>query len=307
MEIFKNNNIFSIDSVNQVHKMLGCEPPKHPLISFIRFSEVNISKDVVFEKSNVNFYIISLKSAKGKMRYGRNYYDFEEGTLLFSSPNQVLYPDHLIDDFQNEEGWSLIFHPDLLYGTNLGNIIHQYHYFSYEVNEALHISKSEEKKIKECISNIVEEYSQNLDGHSQELIVSNLELLLNYCKRFYNRQFLTRIKQNRCVVTQVEQLLKEYFNSEKPAILGLPTVRYCAQEVKLSPNYLSDLLKKETGKSTKEHIDYFLINKAKKMLLSTSLTINEIAYGLGFEEPKSFSKLFKKREGITPTEYRTIS
>ena len=301
------SNIFTIDSVSQIHQMLGCEPPKHPSISYMPFSEMNIPKDAVFEKVNVNFYIISLKSAKGKMRYGRNYYDFEEGTLLFTSPNQVLYPDHLMDDFQDEEGWSLIVHPDLLFGTDLGNRMYEYHYFSYEVNEALHLSESEQQKIKACISNIVEEYSNNLDGHSQELIVSNLELLLNYCKRFYNRQFLTRTKQNKSIVTQIEQLLKDYFNSEKPAVLGLPTVKYCAQEVNLSPNYLSDLLKKETGKNTKQHIDFYLISKAKKTLLSTSLTINEIAYDLGFEQPKSFSKLFKKKEGISPNAFRKMN
>lgn len=298
------SNIYTINSVSQVHQMIGCTPPKHPHISFIPFSEMNIPKDAVFEKTNVNFYIISLKSTKGKMRYGRNYYDFEEGTLLFSSPNQVLYPDHLMNDFQDEEGWSLIFHPDLLFGTDLGNKMHQYHFFSYDTNEALHLSESEQKKIKECISNIVEEYNQNLDGHSQELIVSNLELLLNYCKRFYNRQFLTRTKQNKDIVIKIELLLKDYFNSDKPSVFGLPTVKYCAKEVNLSPNYLSDLLKKETGKNTKEHIDYYLISKAKKMLLSTSLTINEIAYDLGFEQPKSFSKLFKKREGISPNAFR---
>lgn len=298
------SNIFTIDSLSQIHQILGCEPPKHPSISFIPFSEMNIPKDAIFGKVNVNFYIISLKSAKGKMRYGRNYYDFEEGTLLFTSPNQVLSPDHVMGDFLDEEGWSLIVHPDLLFGTDLGNKMYQYHYFSYEVNEALHFSESEQQKIKECILNIVEEYSQNLDGHSHELIVSNLELLLNYCKRFYDRQFLTRTKQNKGVVVKIEQLLKEYFNSEKPKVIGLPTVKYCAEEVNLSPNYLSDLLKKETGKNTKEHIDYYLINKAKKMLLGSSLNINEIAYNLGFEQPKSFSKLFKKREGINPKEYR---
>ncbi|MEC3908113.1 helix-turn-helix domain-containing protein [Tamlana sp. 2201CG12-4] len=301
------SNIFTIDSISQVHSMLGCEPPKHPSITFLRFSEMNIPEDAVFERANVNFYIISLKSAKGKMRYGRHYYDFEAGTLLFSSPNQVLYPDHLLNDFQDEAGWSLIFHPDLLFGTDLGNKIHQYHYFSYEVHEALHLSESEQQKINDCISNIVEEYSQNLDGHSRELIVSNLELLLNYCKRFYKRQFLTRTKQNKGVVTQIEKLLTAYFDSEKPAVLGLPSVKYCAQQVNLSPNYLSDLLKKETGKNTKEHIDYYLVNKAKKMLLSTSLTINEIAYDLGFEQPKSFSKLFKKKEGISPNAFRKIN
>ncbi len=256
-------HILSIESISQVHAMLGCAPPKHPLISYLPFSEMNFPKGDTFTKTHVGFYTVSLKSAKGKMRYGRNFYDFEEGTLLFSSPNQVLYPDHLIDDFNNEKGWTLLFHPDLLFGTDMGNKINHYGFFAYDVNEALHLSEEELQKVEECNINIVDEYNNNQDEHSQELIVSNLELLLNYCKRFYSRQFLTRKKQNSDVVSKIECLLRSYFDSEKPSLLGLPTVKYCAAQVHLSPNYLSDLLKKETGKNTKDHIDYFLISKAK--------------------------------------------
>ncbi len=268
------NSIVTINSISQLHKMLGCKSPKHPLISFLKFSEMNILKDTVFEKSSVNFYIISLKSSKGNMRYGRNYNDFKEGTLLCSSPNQILSADHLADDFRNEEGWSLIFHPDLLIGTNLEVKMHEYHYFSYEVNEALHVSETELHKIKKCISNIIDEYSQNLDAQSQELIVSNLELLLNYCNRFYSRQFLTHIKNNKGIVIEITQLLKEYFNSDKPTILGLPSVKYCAEQVHLSSNYLSDLLRKETGKNTQEHIHLIVIEESKNLLLYTNKTIN---------------------------------
>lgn len=298
--------IFHIKSISHLHEMIGKEKPKHPGISFIPFNAMEITKDMPFDGVNVEFYIISFKTIAGQLKYGRGHYDFEEGTMTFTAPNQILHSSHLISDMKDVEGWSLFFHPDLLFGTDLGRKINKYQYFTYEANEALHLSDSEKKKILECISNITEEYKQNLDGHSQELIVSNLELLLNYCKRFYDRQFYTRSKQNIGVVTQIEQLLRDYFDSDKPHLIGLPTVKFCANQVNLSPNYLSDLLKKETGKNTKEHIDYYLINKAKKMLLGTSLNINEIAYDLGFEQPKSFTRLFKRKEGISPNSFRKM-
>ncbi len=297
-------NFLRIQSISQLHQLISKSKPKHSTISFMKFDEMDVSMEMPFDGVNMEFYVISFKTTSGKLKYGRNYYDFEEGTMTFTAPNQVLYPSHLISDMDGVEGWSLFFHPDLLFGTDLSTKMNQYHYFTYDVNEALHLSDTEKQKIKGCLSNIVEEYSQNFDGHSQELIVSNLELLLNYCKQFYSRQFLTRIKQNKGIVVQIEQLLKTYFNSDKPNILGLPTVKYCAEQVNLSPNYLSDLLRKETGKNTKEHIDYYLIFEAKKKLLGTALTINEIAYDLGFEQPKSFSKLFKKKEGISPNIFR---
>lgn len=298
-------NFLSIKSISQLHQFIGLDKPKHPAISFIPFKDINLPvEEFPYDGVNVEFYTISFKTLSGQIKYGRNYYDFEEGTMIFSSPNQVLFPSHLVEDMNDVDGWSLFFHPDVLYGTELGDKIHAYHYFSYEVNEALHLSEMERQKIKECIRNIIEEYSQNIDQHTQELIVSNLKLLLDYCKRFYDRQFYTRTKENKGVVTKIENILNTYYSSDKPATLGLPTVKYCAQQVNLSPNYLSDLLKKETGKNTKEHIDYYLIHQAKKLLLGTSLNISEIAYDLGFEQPKSFSKLFKKREGKSPKEYR---
>ncbi|UTW62834.1 helix-turn-helix domain-containing protein [bacterium SCSIO 12741] len=297
-------NIVHIQSISQLHKFMGHSKPMHPAVSFVRFSEMNVPKDLTFEKASAEFYIISLKTMPGQLKYGRNYYDFEEGTLTFSAPNQVMYPSHLMADIEDVEGWSLFFHPDILFGTQLGKTIHDYSFFSYDVNEALHLSDAERQKIEDCIQNIVDEYNQNLDRHSQELIVSNLELLLNYCHRFYDRQFFTRKKQNHGVVSEIESLLSSYFNSEAPLSKGLPSVKYCADHVNLSPNYLSDLLKKETGKSTKEHIDYFLIDKAKNLLLNSELNISEIAYELGFEQPKSFSNLFKKKTGVSPKEFR---
>jgi AraC-like DNA-binding protein len=298
------SNIIHITSLSQLHKILGCAAPNHPSISFVKFSEMDFTTDMDFEGASNECFTISLKSSSGQLKYGRNYYDFDEGTLIFSAPNQIIYPSHLMSDFNAEDGWSLFFHPDLLFGTPLGNKINDYNFFSYDVNEALHISDNEKRKINECVQNIVDEYSQNLDLHSQQLIVSNLELLLNYCKRFYDRQFITRKKHNSAIINELEKLLKNYFDSDKPLKLGLPTVKYCAEQVNLSPNYLSDLLKKETGKNTKEHIDFYLILKAKNLLLSGVKTISEIAYALGFEQPKSFSKLFKKRTGVTPKEFK---
>lgn len=286
---------YTVESISELHRFFGIDPPKHPAISVINFSEMRVQEQIEFKGASTSFFIISLKSFDGSMKYGRNYYDFEEGTLTFTGPNQIMYPSHLQSDLTTMDGWSLIFHPDIFYGTTLANKIDDYTFFSYESDEALHLSIDERKKIKECVSNIIEEYSQNMDNHSQELIISNLELLLNYCKRFYDRQFLTRKKHNTSVVSEIEKLLKNYFDSDEPLAHGLPTVKYCADHVNLSPNYLSDLLKKETGKNTKEHIDYYLLNKAKSQLLGTNMNINEIAYALGFEDPKSFSKFFKKK------------
>ena len=242
-------NFLHIKSISQLHQFIGKEKPKHPAISFIRFSDMEFTVDEFpFDGVHVEFYVISFKTTSGKLKYGRNYYDFEEGTMTFTAPNQVLFPSHLIEDMHDTDGWSLFFHPDLVFGTELGHKVNDYHYFSYDVNEALHLSDTEQQRIHECTRNIVAEYSQNMDQHTQELIVSNLKLLLDYCRRFYDRQFYTRTKQNKGVVTQIEQVLKTYFNSEKPAILGLPTVKYCAEQVNLSPNYLSDLLKRKLVK-----------------------------------------------------------
>lgn len=298
-------NTINIKSISDLHRILGCAPPKHPSISFIRFSEMEVPDIADFGTIiSTHFYIISLKTIAGKIKYGRNHYDFEEGTMMFTAPNQVLHPENLINDVKDVDGWSLFIQPELFHGTHLGQEIDSYSYFNYETNEALHLSIEEKEKITTTIQNIVSEYSQNLDQHSNSLILSNLEVLLNYCKRFYDRQFYTRSSNNKGIVLKVEKLLKAYFQSEKPHVLGLPTVKYCAEQLHLSPNYLSDLLKKETGKNTKEHIDYYLLEKAKNLLLSNELNIKEIAYDLGFESPKSFSKLFKKKLGVTPSTYR---
>lgn len=298
------SDIFKIESISQLHKILGCSPPLHPGISWIKFSDMDISLNSDTTTTLANFYVISLKTAAGKMRYGRNFYDFEEGSLIFTAPNQIVNPTHLAEDLLDQEGWSLFIHPELLYSSDLGNKMPNYSFFSYDTNEALHLSEKEKRKILESIQNIYDEYAQNMDNHSQELILSNLELLLNYCKRFYDRQFMTRKKQNIDVLTKIDNLLRNYFNSDQPVLSGLPTVKFCAEQMHLSANYLSDLLKKETGKSTKEHIDYFLLETAKKRLLNSTMNISEIAFELGFENGKSLGKLFKKKLGITPNQFR---
>ncbi|BDD04133.1 helix-turn-helix domain-containing protein [Aureibacter tunicatorum] len=298
--------IYHIKSISELHRMLGCSPPRHPSISLVKFLDMKLNeKDIDFKGATVDFYVISMKNSSGQIKYGKGYYDFEEGTMLFAAPNQIMYPSHLSSEVLDSEGWSLFVHPDLLYGTDLGKKMGEYSFFSYDTDEALHLSEIEKIKILSCVNNIVEEYNQNIDAHSKHLIVSNLELLLNYCRRFYDRQFLTRGKQNKSVVVRIERLLIDYFNSEKPLNLGLPTVKYCAEEIGLSPNYLSDLLKKETGKNTKEHIDYYLLERGKNLLLSSDQNISQVAYDLGFEDPKSFSKLFKKKVGVTPNDFRS--
>jgi AraC-like DNA-binding protein len=205
-----------------------------------------------------------------------------------------------------DEGWALFVHPDLFHGTDLGQKIHQYSFFNYEVNEALHISEDEQSILKDCTARIQREYSQNIDKHSQGLIVNNIELLLNYCTRFYDRQFFTRAKVSTDTVQQFEKLLKDYFSSDTLIETGLPTVTWFASRLNLSPNYLTDLLQKFTGKTTLEHIHLELIDRARSLLWSTDASISEIAYKLGFEHPSHFTRLFRSKTGKSPSEYRLL-
>ncbi|HWZ02476.1 MAG TPA: helix-turn-helix domain-containing protein [Mucilaginibacter sp.] len=293
-----------LQSISDLHKLVEYVPPKHPLVSVIDHADFykRRPKEDVFYR--FGFYTISCKKFEGLLKYGRGHYDFSEGSLLFTAPGQVLSPG---PDVIVEEGWALFFHPDLIYGTDLGKKIHQYSFFNYETNEALHISEEEKLIIKDCVAKIEREYSQNIDKHSQGLIVSNIELLLNYCSRFYDRQFYTRAKVNSDVVQQFEKLLKDYFSQTTLIETGLPNVKYFASRLNLSPNYLSDLLSKFTGKTTQEHIHLELIDKAKSLLWGTNDSISEIAYGLGFEHPSHFTKIFKSKTGKSPSEYRQVN
>jgi AraC-like DNA-binding protein len=293
-----------LQSISDLHKLVKYAPPKHPLISVIDHADFYAKRPKEDAVYRFGFYTISCKKFEGLLKYGKGYYDFSEGSLLFTAPGQTITPG---PDVTVDEGWALFFHPDLIYGTDLGKKIHQYSFFNYEANEALHISEEEKLTIKDCVAKIEREYSQNIDKHSQGLIVSNIELLLNYCNRFYDRQFYTRAKVNSDVVQQFEKLLKDYFSQVTLIETGLPNVKYFASRLNLSPNYLSDLLNKFTGKTTQEHIHLELIDKAKSLLWGTDDSISEIAYELGFEHPSHFTKIFKSKTGKSPSQYRHLN
>ena len=297
------DEVLRVKSITQLHDILGFDKPKHPLISVMDVKDLQHDPELVGVKWAADFYLISMKERDCGMTYGRNYYDFEEGTMIFTAPGQVLSSTNDSKPEDNK-GWMLFFHPDLIRKTSLGEQIDDYSFFSYEANEALHLSDQEKKIIYDCVRNIELEYNTSIDEHSQGLFVSNLELILNYCNRFYNRQFHTRSTQHKDVVTEFEKHLKNYFKSEDLANLGQPSVQYFAELANLSPNYLSDLLKKETGKNIKEYINEAVIHHAKTLLLNSSQSISQIAYELGFNYPHYFSRMFKAQTGFTPAKYR---
>ena len=241
-----------------------------------------------------------------KLDTGENTYDFEEGTLAFIKPGQVISAAEG-GDHSEAEGYLIMFHPDLIRKSALSDLIDQYAFFNYEVHEALHISDLEKQTLHDIIKKIQVEIGLNIDKHSQALIISNLELFLGYCTRYYDRQFYTRTNLNQDLVTKFEGVLKTYYNEGKQSDFGLPTVSFCATELNMSANYLGDLLKKETGKNTQEHIQDFVVNKAKNKLLGTTSSLSEIAFDLGFEYPQHFSKVFKKKTGQTPSAYRQLN
>ena len=304
-------DILNIASISQFHELLGLDSPEHPLISFITDEETkNLAEldDALFDiRFSSDLYTVMYKDKiSGSMGYGRNSYDYQEGTLVFGSPGQV-FTSPKKEDIAGKEGWTLLFHPDLLLRSDLADKMDTYTYFSYEVNEALHLSSKEEALIFQVIDQVKLEYSQNLDKHSQNLIISNLALFLNYCMRFYDRQFITRENFNSDFVIQFESELKSYFKSDQLREYGLPTAAYFGASLHMSPNYLTDLLKKETGKGIKEHIDGYVVQQAKTILLNSSRSVSEVAYALGFEYPQSFTRLFKKKTGVSPAEYRNLN
>jgi AraC-like DNA-binding protein len=300
------NEIVKIENISQLYDMMYQEKPLHPLIGIIDFSKYNIG-DYNQMKVSLGFYSIMYKNfCPGIMRYGRNYYDFQEGTLTFTAPNQVIVIDDL-EDTDDVSGWALIFHPDLIRGTSLSTKMKEYNFFSYDLHEALHVSDLELRRLNDIVKDIENELKQNIDKHSKALVVSSIELLLNYCNRYYDRQFITRTVKNKDIITDFEKLLTDYFESDEVQNSGFPSIKYFAEQLHLSPNYLSDLLKKETGKNGTEHIQYHVIELAKNRLLSSSVSVNEIAYDLGFGYPQYFSKMFKKNTGMTPVEYRKLN
>tara|TARA_R110002049_G_scaffold24009_1_gene85276 strand:+ start:4815 stop:5810 length:996 start_codon:yes stop_codon:yes gene_type:complete len=303
--ITKMKEIITINSIADIHNIYGLESPKHPLISIIRASKNLDNIDFENYKFALNLYHISLKDncAFTISNYGRNSYDYQEGSMIFVAPNQVLeFERQNINT--NDTGWSIVFHPDLIRKSELGKRIDQFSFFEYASNEALHLSEEERQTITEISEKIENEFSRNIDAHSQTLIISNLELLLNYCVRFYDRQFYTRTNLNQDIASQFQKLLKAYYNENKQAEFGIPSVKYCGEAMHMSPKYLSDLLKKETGQSTQDHIHKYIIEKAKNRLLNSKESASEIAYSLGFEYPQYFSKIFKKKTTMSPNEYR---
>ncbi|MDX2164545.1 MAG: helix-turn-helix transcriptional regulator [Gammaproteobacteria bacterium] len=279
----------------------------HPLVSVIDLSKV----EEFLEKGtrmSADFYTIMFKNyGTNHLKYGRQSLDFQDGRLICIAPNHILTMEKEIERKDDMLGWGLFFHPDILRGFSLGNKMSDYTFFSYETSEALHLSDKEKQVLYDCVQKIETELQENIDTHSQTIIVSNIELLLNYCTRYYGRQFITRKSSNTKIVSQIEKLLKAYIKADNQKEAGLPTVKYLAEKVHLSPSYLSDLLKKETGMNAQDHIHYFLIDAAKNILVNTDNSVSEIAYSLGFEYPQYFSKLFKQKTGLTPKEYRNLN
>jgi AraC family transcriptional regulator, transcriptional activator of pobA len=297
------DEIIKLESISQYNAMRGIET-FHPLVSVFEFSKMKLIPEAL---AHYGFYCVFLKDAKcGDLKYGCNYYDYQEGTLVFIAPGQVVgigsKPGTTMP-----KGWGLLFHPDLIRGTSLGHNIKEYTFFSYESKEALHLSERERQIVMDCLGKIAYELQRSIDKHSKTLIANNIELLLNYCMRFYDRQFITRKEVNRDILVKFEKLLDNYFQSEITQSAGLPTVKYCAGQLHLSVNYFGDLIKKETGKSAQEHIQLKIMDIAKEKIFDRSKTLTEIAYELGFKHPQHFSRMFKNETGYTPNEYRSLN
>jgi len=290
------------ESLSDMHRVLGLPKPLHPLISLVenKDNKIDLSR---FPKAFIHgFYKISLKTnLKGKLKYGQGYYDFDEGGLLFKAPNQVSARGELN---QNHSGYTVLFHPDFLAGYPLAKKIKQYGFFSYSVHEALHLSDQEKARVISVFKNMQEELSSRIDDFSQDVIISLIELLLNYSNRFYKRQFITRKTTNNNLLQKLEEILDHHFNDENLLKEGIPTVHFLADKLSLSPSYLSDMLRSLTGQNTQQHIHHKLIEKAKEKLSTTSLTVSEIAYALGFGHSQSFSKFFKTKTKLSPLQFR---
>lgn len=295
-----NDPIYKVKSISELHAFAGFEKPKHPFISVVDYSTIDTNLES--GRFACEFYSINYKN-NCSFHYGRDFFDHKEGTLLCTAPDQVIEM-HKTDKQQNVAGWGLFFDPAFIRNTSLGKKIAEYTFFRYDENEALHLSLDETNTLTTILQQIKKEYLTTTDRHSHELLVSNLELLLNYCKRFYERQFITRSNKNKDIITKFEQFLIEYYHSENTKIPGLLSVKFCAEKMNLSPNYFGDLLKNETGKNAQEHIHFHLLDRAKTLLLSTNNSVNEIAFELGFDYPQNLTKLFKNKIGLTPTEFR---
>lgn len=294
-----------LKSITEFHRSRGLPYPEHPLISVIDYSTVQRPDDIGDVNWVFDFYMISLKiGINGKLKYGQQQYDFDEGTMFFITPHQVFRIEETSGSQLEQSGWMLLIHPDFFWNSPLAKSIKKYDFFCYSVNEALFLSKKEEQTINGIIENIQQEYHANIDKFSQNIIISCLDTLLNYSERFYERQFITRKIPHHKILNRLEDLLTTYFKDDDLISKRLPTVQYIADELYVSPNYLSRLLTTIAGQSTQQFIHDKLIEKAKERLSTTDLSISEIAYGLGFEYPQSFTKLFKNKTSLSPLEFR---
>jgi AraC-like DNA-binding protein len=294
------DEILKFETVSQ-YNAFNKNSTLHPLVSVVDLSKAEPRQ---LRRMSYNFYTVFLKEIKcGDLKYGISNYDYEEGTLVFLAPGQVIGSHG--DEYYQPKGFALVFHADFIRGTSLGRHMNEYSFFSYSTNEALHLSERERQIILDCFSKINYELEHAVDKHSKKLIVTNIELFLNYCVRFYDRQFITRENTVKGVLEKFESLLNNFFASDQPQTVGLPSVAWCAGELNLSPNYFGDLIKKETGKSAHEFIQLKLIEVAKERIYDTKKSVSEVAYGLGFKYPQHFSRVFKQLVGMTPQEYRS--
>jgi len=294
-----------LKTISEFHQFRGLPKPEHPLISVVDYSMVKDDPNTTELSWILDFYSISVKrTSNSKIKYGQQEYDFNEGLMFFMAPGQVFSITRDPNSKAKHTGWILLIHPDFLWHTPLAKTIKNYEYFDYSVNEALFLSEKEENVINNIVQNIHQEYHSNIDTFSQNIIISQIETLLNYSERFYQRQFITRKISNHRILSALETLLADYFNHEDLITKGLPSVQDIADQLNLSPSYLTGLLKVLTGQNTQQHIHEKLIGKAKEKLSTTQLSISEIAYELGFEHPQSFSKLFKSKTSLSPLEFR---
>lgn len=296
------DQIINFDTISKYNEFNKNET-KHPLVSIVDFSKADPRHGGF--KALFGFYTVFLKDVKcGDLAYGKNTYDYQEGTLVFLGPGQVLAAAYSEEAYQ-PKGWGLIFHPDLIAGTSLGRHIHDYSFFGYEIREALHLSERERSIVLDSFSKIDFELEHGIDKHSKKLIIANIILFLDYCTRFYDRQFITRDNVHKGILERFEAILSSYFNSDKPATIGLPSVAYCAEELNLSSNYFGDLIKKETGITAQEFIHTKIINIAKERIFDVNKSVNQVALEMGFKYPQHFTRLFKQKVGISPNEYRS--
>jgi AraC-like DNA-binding protein len=297
--------IIALKTITEFHRSRGLPPPQHPLVSIVNYADVHLPADAIGASWVYDFYSIAIKrNLNAKMHYGQKEYDFDEGVMFFIAPGQVFSVSFDGAESWERSGWILLLHPDFLWNNTLADTINKYEYFGYEVNEALHLSEKEETVMKGIIENIQLEYHTNIDRFSQGIIITQIETMLAYAERFYQRQFITRQVSNYEILTRFEKTLQHYFDTDLQYSIGVPTVKHLATELNLSPNYLSTVLKTLTGNSPQQHIHHFLIEKAKIKLSSTGQSVGEIAYELGFEHPQSFNKLFKSKTSLSPLAFR---